>query len=411
MISSPIDFRYFSKYNDNQKKIRPPHGAMTVVGFPSGDLCKDSGNLTRLRTGSVVVLSGVYIMTHLTGFVKLNFLGGSGMSEVYRVHKTGDYTVLSNHHLKNRDLSLKAKGLMSQILSFPDSWGYSVRGLAAVNKDGKASVGSALNELIAAGYIYRHQETGRNGRFGEVVYEIFETPEQGRQFFEKESGSAFSPHPENRDAESPYPENRNSELSKTKKINNINNIYIDAGEGVDLSSNADKNTGRSFTGYEESVSDSPVCMSDPGCEESFPGRNGYSEDGNIATFYDLGKGVPMGVSSGVYSAVTEYTRDPSLREELFQYAEFRTLNRRSLTGHSMKLLLDKLSEIGHSDTEKTEIVKTAIRCRWWDFYPLRTVKEKSPKHSKPEMMRGNYDIEEIERTLVSNKFSSGSICP
>ena len=74
---------------------------------------------------------------------------------VFRSEKTRDYTVMSNHHLKDRTLTLKSKGLLSMMLSLPDEWNYTTRGLAAICREGVDSIGAALKELEAHGYI-RH---------------------------------------------------------------------------------------------------------------------------------------------------------------------------------------------------------------------------------------------------------------
>ena len=76
---------------------------------------------------------------------------------VFRIERTRDYTVMSNHHLRNRALSLKAKGLLSMMLSLPDDWNYTTRGLAKICKEGVDAIGGALRELEIAGYIVRHQ--------------------------------------------------------------------------------------------------------------------------------------------------------------------------------------------------------------------------------------------------------------
>ncbi|MCC8015496.1 MAG: helix-turn-helix domain-containing protein [Eubacterium sp.] len=74
-----------------------------------------------------------------------------------RVEKTHNYTVMSNYHLFDKRLSFKAKGLLSFMLSVPDTWEYSVKGLAAMAKDGVASVSAALKELENCGYVSRRQ--------------------------------------------------------------------------------------------------------------------------------------------------------------------------------------------------------------------------------------------------------------
>ena len=82
---------------------------------------------------------------------------------VFRIERTRDYTVMSNHHLRNANLSLKAKGLLSMILSLPEEWNYTTRGLASICKEGVDAIGSALKELETAGYIVRRQLRGTNG--------------------------------------------------------------------------------------------------------------------------------------------------------------------------------------------------------------------------------------------------------
>ena len=72
---------------------------------------------------------------------------------VFRIEKTRDYTVMSNHHLKDRTLTLKSKGLLSMMLSLPDEWNYTTRGLAAICREGVDSIGAALKELETHGYM------------------------------------------------------------------------------------------------------------------------------------------------------------------------------------------------------------------------------------------------------------------
>ena len=96
---------------------------------------------------------------------------------VYRVERTRDYTVMSNHHLKDPGLSLKAKGLLAIMLSLPDNWNYSTRGLAAICKEGVEAIGNTLKELEKAGYVVRRQLRGEHGRVGSVEYTIYEKPQ------------------------------------------------------------------------------------------------------------------------------------------------------------------------------------------------------------------------------------------
>ena len=96
---------------------------------------------------------------------------------VFRIERTRDYTVMSNHHLRNGKLSLKAKGLLSMMLSLPEDWNYTTRGLAAICKEGVDAIGGALRELEAAGYIVRHQLRDKQGRISDTEYVIYEQPQ------------------------------------------------------------------------------------------------------------------------------------------------------------------------------------------------------------------------------------------
>ena len=96
---------------------------------------------------------------------------------VFRIERTRDYTVMSNHHLRNGKLSLKAKGLLSMMLSLPEDWNYTTRGLAKICKEGVDAIGGALRELETAGYIVRHQLRDRQGRISDTEYVIYEQPQ------------------------------------------------------------------------------------------------------------------------------------------------------------------------------------------------------------------------------------------
>lgn len=95
---------------------------------------------------------------------------------VIRISKTKGFTVMSNYHLRDKNLSLKAKGLLSMMLSLPDGWHYSVRGLASICKEGVSSISATIRELDACGYIRRHQPIV-DGKFQEIEYIIYETPQ------------------------------------------------------------------------------------------------------------------------------------------------------------------------------------------------------------------------------------------
>ena len=95
---------------------------------------------------------------------------------VFRVAKTKDYTVMSNYHLKDRRLSLKAKGLLTVMLSLPDSWNYTLHGLTAINQEGVDAIREAVRELEQAVYVVRSRTRNPKGQLANAEYVIYEHP-------------------------------------------------------------------------------------------------------------------------------------------------------------------------------------------------------------------------------------------
>jgi len=97
---------------------------------------------------------------------------------VFRVEKTKDYTVMANHHLRNTELSLKAKGLLSLMLSLPDNWDYTTKGLSCICKDGIDSINATIKELEISGYLIRRRIRNDKGQLTTTEYTIFEKPQK-----------------------------------------------------------------------------------------------------------------------------------------------------------------------------------------------------------------------------------------
>lgn len=133
---------------------------------------------------------------------------------VFRVHKTKNFTVMSNYHFKEKELSLKSKGLLSLMLSLPETWNYSVAGLVSLSKDGKDGVMSALGELEKFGYLSRKRVQNEKGQFSGVEYHIFEVPQVEKPISEKPISD--NPNAENR----PQLNTNKIKFLKNKKINN-----------------------------------------------------------------------------------------------------------------------------------------------------------------------------------------------
>ena len=100
---------------------------------------------------------------------------------VFRIEKTRDYTVMSNYHLRDMSLSLKAKGLLSLMLSLPENWDYTMKGLARICKDGIDSISGGIRELEAHGYLVRARVRNENGQLGSIEYTILEQPKEPAQ--------------------------------------------------------------------------------------------------------------------------------------------------------------------------------------------------------------------------------------
>jgi predicted transcriptional regulator len=148
------------------------------------------------------------------------YLGGEIMA-VIRVNKTKDYTVMSNTHLKEKEMSLKAKGLLSLMLSLPENWNYSVEGLVAICTENKTAIRNTLKELETFGYLRRTKTKNEKGQFG-YMYDVFERPEKPCT----ENLYADNLHTENQCAENPPQLNtkeENTNISNTKKENTKDN--------------------------------------------------------------------------------------------------------------------------------------------------------------------------------------------
>ena len=137
---------------------------------------------------------------------------------VFRVEKNRGYTVMSNHHLRNPDLSLKAKGLLSQMLSLPENWDYTLKGLSSINKESIDAIRTAVWELEKARYITRRQGRDDKGKMTAIEYTIYEQPQSPVL----ENPMSDNPTTENPVSENPTQLNKellNTELSNTDLLN------------------------------------------------------------------------------------------------------------------------------------------------------------------------------------------------
>ena len=149
---------------------------------------------------------------------------------IFRINKNDNYTTMSNYHFRDKNLSLKAKGLLSLMLSLPDSWDYSIAGLVAICKENETSIKSALTELKENGYLIIRKclpNTTKSGRY-EYIYDIYENPKQ-----EVEKQEVENQPLENLQVEIQQVENQvqlNTNILNTNKLNTNNKTKHKYGE-------------------------------------------------------------------------------------------------------------------------------------------------------------------------------------
>lgn len=150
---------------------------------------------------------------------------------VFKINKTKDYTVMSNHHLRDKSLSLKAKGLLSQMLSLPEDWDYTIQGLCSINKENETAINSTLKELKDNGYLIVTKKMPNETKSGriEYIYDIYETPKQEGKKQDLENLGVEVQGVENRgqsNTDKPKTENKEKKEEKKDYILSIENEIV-----------------------------------------------------------------------------------------------------------------------------------------------------------------------------------------
>jgi len=173
---------------------------------------------------------------------------------VYRVEKNRNYTHMSNYHLRDKNLSNKACGLLSKMLSLPENWDYTTRGLAAICKDGVDSITSQLKELEQCGYLERRRIRDQSGKIIDMEYIIYEQPLQ-------RSPNTESPNVENPCEDKQHketPSQINKEITSKEKLNtnklNIDSFYSDE-HSSEPNTKRNEKFGRDINTYREIIKD------------------------------------------------------------------------------------------------------------------------------------------------------------
>ena len=254
---------------------------------------------------------------------------------VFRVHKNENYTVLSNYHFKERRMSLKAKGLLSLMLSLPEGWDYSAAGLVTLSKDGKDSVNAALKELEKFGYLRRTQAIDTGGKFSGYNYEIYEQPSDAAKAAAAEKEAAAQPKAENPPTGEPFAENPSTGKPTTEKPTTENPPQLN----TDLLTTKKLNTERSSTDEKE------------------------RKKGTGLTSYD--------------AIIAERIFDEEVKATLGEFIKMRKLIKKPLTDFALTKLINKLEKFTTDPKAQVAILENSIVNNWQDIYEPRAEQQRS----------------------------------
>lgn len=243
---------------------------------------------------------------------------------VIRVNNTKGFTVMSNYHFQDKEISLKAKGLLGLMLSLPSNWDYSVNGLVAIVKENKAAVQTTLKELEEHKYLKRTRVRDETGRF-DYIYDIYEKP-----YYKL-------PCTENQCTENQCTDIQCTEVQCTENQPQINTNK----QNTNKQNTKELNT------------------------------NEYKEK-NIK-------------KESVNSVIAEYTENKELQDALHGFVEMRNKARKPLTVRAMKLSLNKLNELALDDVTKIAIVNQSIVHTWSTFYKLQNNNNGQRQLTRKEM--------------------------
>ena len=231
---------------------------------------------------------------------------------IFRVAKTRDYTVMSNYHLRDKNLTLKAKGLLSLILSLPEDWNYTTRGLAAICKEGVDSIGAALRELESAGYLTRHRLRDRSGRISDTEYVVYESPHKETEVDlpDKVSQGTDEPDTASPCTENPYMVSPDTEAPDTENPAQLNTEVSNTYESNTQKSNPDPILIQKQTGMLP-VASPTKCRKSCG---SVPEADTLQKD-----FHNKAKQVDTGMSDMDQMDAREYRRTLAEVKEQIEY--------------------------------------------------------------------------------------------
>lgn len=255
---------------------------------------------------------------------------------VFRVHKNENYTVLSNYHFREKAMSLKAKGLLSLMLSLPEDWDYSAAGLVTLSKDGKDSVNAALKELEKFGYLRRTQAIDESGKFSGYNYEIFEKPSDSVIAEIREKAGLK----ENPTTDKPFAENPSTEKPTTENPPQLSNKELTTKKSITKKSNTEEEKER--------------------------------KKASTPSSYD--------------TIINERIFNEDVKKTLYEFIKMRKLIKKPLTDFALTRLINKLENITLDPAVQIEILENSILNNWQDIYKP---KEEQPKQQQRAQGSGN----------------------
>jgi hypothetical protein len=261
---------------------------------------------------------------------------------VIRKHQTKDYTIMSNYHFRDKNLSLKAKGLLSEMLSLPDKWEYSIVGLVAINKESQTSIKSALEELKENKYlIVTKQKSGETGQF-EYTYDIYEQPYED---IEKENEDVENLDIKNPDIENLHmgnviQYNTNNKILNNKILNNkiLNNKLL---------------------------------------------NNNINKKEKKESEFD--------------KLINDKIQNDELKDAIYEFIKMRKTIKKPLTTRGLELALNKLNKLSSDIDEQIEILNKAIMNNWQGLYELNPQEKQEflKDHKKEKQLYKTYDFSKL----------------
>ena len=296
---------------------------------------------------------------------------------VIRIEKSSNYTVMSNYHLRDKNLTLKAKGLMSLMLSLPDNWDYSIAGLVAIVAEGETAVRGAINELVTNHYLTR-ERVYANGKISDWNYTLYEMPtdvelpvenqqlDKQVQGFSAQINKDINKIKNNKKAGAGFSSKNHSQVYK--KRNTLEDT-LESGKDIDEQKKASKKSPA------EKLRDECFNIID----------NEYSEHDYPYTVHDL---------------LVEYFEFVSAVPE-----DKDNLCKRVKTAKAWKHKLDRLNELVKDGYDPRDIIQQSLDRKQYVFYPLQKsensskIKEGNQQNvvmSDPEYMRKRLEEDESE---------------